>query len=335
VDRPNGSEVPKDTAGPGEAAPALVLAPGEQVLVAGVPPPPASPAQRRFWRDRCWPYTRRYAGRATMLILLPLVAVAWILSTDAEDQNRLKVFALLLLIGLVLAWHAEFVFRIKAEKFMAFIVVLPLIYYVIDTGKIKLRTLEIAGLGKLDLAAGDSVKPGTAAKPLDVKGEAEGNVVTMVLGEGGYEAPQVLANLAQEQNRGVRYIVFVKNNQISKSDGRKRDNQFQGFLPVQVVRAQLSDPDTRDVFIQLVNSGLLGTRTTGYPLIEASITTDLTNVEALRYLLDHNLDAVAVVDVHDEPVGVVERGEILGRLALALADPNATVTPTATATSQP
>jgi hypothetical protein len=330
MDRPNGSEPSESAVGAGETKPAGGPTPTDQVVAESPPAEPKSTAPPSFWRQTGWPLAKQHGGRVTMLILAPIIAIAWILASNADDERRLRIFALLLLVGFVLAWYAEFVFKVNLEKFMVLIVVLPLLYYVIDTGKFRLESVEIGGLAKLDIAAEDEVKLLSEEAPIDVGNVTlDDNAVTMVLGDGSYTATGVLATLGLPKNQSVKFIVFVRNNQISAEDQRRRDNQFAGFLPVQVVREQLNDPDTRDVFIQLVNSGTLGGSNTGYPLIVASIPPEMSNLDALRRMMDENLEAVALVDEDGEPAGVVERGQILSRLVLAVADAETTVTPTA------
>jgi predicted transcriptional regulator len=77
-------------------------------------------------------------------------------------------------------------------------------------------------------------------------------------------------------------------------------------------------PDLADEFIDSVNEGQIA-QVLRYPgVVKKTISTKSTNADALREMLEQNIEALVVIDERRKLRGVVEREQVLSRMMLSL-----------------
>jgi CBS domain-containing protein len=77
--------------------------------------------------------------------------------------------------------------------------------------------------------------------------------------------------------------------------------------------------DLGNKFIKLINDGNVLELVDFPGVMTQTVSTDDSNIEALNRMMASNLDAIPVIDESRKLKGVVERGQILGKLMLAMA----------------
>ena len=282
------------------------------------------------WKDLCWPIDNRESGyddKANYILLDMTENDSAVRARRNEESAILRAF-LFLFAGFIALWFAKHAIGIKEESVLVSLLLLPLLVYVILSGKIQeLKApggieAKFSGLANQSVsAASESVKPETdelqsvlkdSSMALDVKTqELDGSkpiLMLMDLGNGRYDTEAALKYIeVLSQFRNFKFVVFL--------DKRKR---FIGYMSAWAVKGLLQKRELGDEFIDAVNRGL-SAELTRYPGFETqTITTSWTNANALQEMVRKNVEALVVIDGNRHIEGVVEREQILSLMMLSL-----------------
>lgn len=133
----------------------------------------------------------------------------------------------------------------------------------------------------------------------------------MTLGRRGfYQAGAVKeATKVLSQFRNFKFVIFVD-----------EKDKFVGYMPSWTLSAMLkSDLGMENNFIEDINNGYIDKVQARLGVITERVTTETTNLEALKKMEKLNIEALVVVDPKTEEVrGVVERDRILSQMMVAL-----------------
>ncbi len=230
--------------------------------------------------------------------------------------------------GLFVIWIANSHLGIKGDAVFVSVLVLPVLIYLIVSGRLK----EFKGPGGLEAKfaetatetvnpAYESVEPSTEEMQVAAKegfralqkrkqdlDESRPIAMTMVLGKQGYYSRDaVLAYIESlSQYRNFKFVVFL--------DDKSR---FVAYMPFWAVRSLLQTAGGED-FISTINEGRLMDLFKVPGIIKDPIFVDETNAQALKKMMDQNLEALVVVDKNKALKGIVERDYILSAMILSL-----------------
>jgi hypothetical protein len=217
---------------------------------------------------------------------------------------------------------------VTQEGFLVSLLLLPLLVYVILSGRIQ----ELKAPGGLEAkfstianqsisVASEKVKPETdelqsvlkeSTVPLEQKvqelDDSKPILMLMELGSNSYGVEAAIKYIeVLSQFRNFKFVVFL--------DYRKR---FVGFMSAWSVKTLLQKRGLGDDFINAVNRGL-SADLMRYPGFETqAITTTWPNVNALQEMVRRNVDALLVINDKKQIEGVVEREQIIGLMMLSL-----------------
>jgi hypothetical protein len=144
------------------------------------------------------------------------------------------------------------------------------------------------------------------AKEID---ESKPIVMTMSIGgQAQYNAPDVEQYMkVLSQFRNFKFVVFLD-----------PEETFAAYMPSWALRQLLQVPDLAYEFLNAVNQGQMA-QVLRYPgVVRKTISTKSTNAEALREMLEQNIEALVVIDEQRKLRGVVEREQVLSRMMLSL-----------------
>jgi CBS domain-containing protein len=251
-------------------------------------------------------------------------------TSEHKELKATGISLLFLILGLAVIWIAKSIINIEGNAVYVSLLFIPVLVYVVISGRLK----ELKGPGGLEArfseAAAQAIKPvsetiepsvaemqivakeGLRAlqrKKPDID-ETRPIVMTMVLGKGPYydwhAVTQYMNFLAQYRN--FKFVVFL--------DDKER---FVAYMASWAFRGLLSLPELADEFINVINEGRLQDLYR-YPGVEKeTISTKSSNVEALRQMTTHNLEALVVIDEDRRLKGVVEREQVISKIMLTLA----------------
>lgn len=214
------------------------------------------------------------------------------------------------------------------EGFLVSLLLLPLLVYVILSGKIQ----ELKGPGGLEAkfstianqsisAASETIKPesdelqsvlkeSTVALEQKVQelNDSKPILMLMHLGSNSYGIEAAIKYIeVLSQFRNFKFVAFL--------DHRKR---FVGFMSAWAVKSLLQKRGLGDDFINAVNRGL-SADLMRYPGFETqAINNTWTNANALQEIVRRNVDALVVINDKKEIEGVVEREQIISLMMLSL-----------------
>ena len=203
------------------------------------------------------------------------------------------------------------------------LMLLPVGVYFVASGKLtELGAFGVAA--RFAQTAKEIVKPevityddlqivarGGVRKLLAKEGEIDQSrpgVMTMTIGGGkDYTVEDVKLYLdGLSQLRGFNLVVLL--------DRKKRVVAYMEAWVLKELAEQHADE-----FVQLINSGQID-RVKDLPgVAKKTISTNSTNIEALRVMQEQNLETLVVVDEQTIPRGVVERVQVLSSIMLSLA----------------
>jgi CBS domain-containing protein len=233
-----------------------------------------------------------------------------------------------LAIGLMVLWLAQYVLDSAESSVLIALIVLPLLVYLATSGKLS----EFKGPGGIEAkfaqAAAESVSAASEtvayddpqvvakegvrtllerkAKEID---ESKPIVMTMTIGGQAQYNPQDVEQYMNvlSQFRNFRFVVFTDDQEA-----------FIAYMPSFALKQLLKVPDLASEFLSSVNQGQIA-QVLRYPGVDKkTISTKSTNAEALREMLDKNIDALVIIDDARKLRGVVEREQVLSRMMLSL-----------------
>ena len=249
--------------------------------------------------------------------------------TVSKEVTAILVSVLFLVLGFFAIWVTRTVMDIEGDAVFVSLLLVPILVYVIFSGRLK----EIRAPGGLEAkfsdAADRSVEP--AFEPVEAsigemqvvtKGgmsdlrsylphvdESKPIILTVTLGRQGYYGRTALQQYmdALSQFRNFKFVVMLD------SDGR-----FVAYMPSWMAKQILSMESLGEEFVEAINEGrVLDLRR--YGAVTTPISTKTTNIQAIQEMTAQNLEALVVIDEQGRPKGVVEREQVLSKLLLAMA----------------
>lgn len=233
-----------------------------------------------------------------------------------------------LALGFIVVWLAQTVIKSIDGTVLIALILLPLLVYLSASGKLA----EFKGPGGIEAkfaqAAAESVSPASEtvayddpqviakegvrslierkAKEID---ESKPIVMTMSIGgQAQYSPPDVEQYMSVlSQFRNFKFVLFLD-----------RDEKFVAYMPSWALKQLLQVPDLAGEFLNAVNNSQMA-QVLRYPgVVKKTISTKSTNAEALREMLEQNIEALVVIDEQRKLRGVVEREQVLSRMMLSL-----------------
>jgi len=250
--------------------------------------------------------------------------------TIRKDTMAILVSILFLALGFAAVWLLREVLKLEGDAIYVSLLFVPILVYVIVSGRLG----ELKGPGGLEAkfvnVAEESLELGSeiiesavGEMEMIAKGgarelrnrigqfdESKPIILTLTLGrEGYYHRGMWLQYLeALSQYRTFRFVVFLD-----------RDDRFTAYIPSWAVLRILRMEALGDEFVSIINQGNTG-ELQRYPgVVTRAVSTQSTNVEALREMTAQNLDALVIIDQDRRVKGVVEREQLLSKLLLAMA----------------
>lgn len=246
-----------------------------------------------------------------------------------SEIRAIGISILFLVLGFGVLWFAKSVISIEGDMVFISLLLIPILVYVIISGKLE----ELKGPGGLEAKfvkaaaeaisiASDEVKPSVEEMQVVLKenlsvlekkrrelNEAQPIVMIMELGKGDYYRREVVLEYLEmlSQFRNFKFVVFVDNN-----------NRFVAYMPSWALKGLLSKPQLGFEFIREINEGHKQ-ELFRYPgIVRDTIRMQSTNAEALGEMTRQNLEALVVTDENNELKGVVEREQVLSKMMLSL-----------------
>jgi len=133
--------------------------------------------------------------------------------------------------------------------------------------------------------------------------------MTMTIGGQAQYSPQDVEQYigALSQFRNFKFVIFLD-----------RDDKFVAYMPTWALKYLLQVPDLAWEFLNAVNQGQTA-QVLRYPGVgKKTISTKSSNADALREMLEQNIEALVVIDEQRKLCGVVEREQVLSRMMLSL-----------------
>jgi CBS domain-containing protein len=134
-------------------------------------------------------------------------------------------------------------------------------------------------------------------------------VLTLTFGGGHYTLKALQQYMkALSRSRNFKLVVFLT-----------VDKGFLAYMPAWAAKAVLDTPSMGEEFVRVINDG--DSKLYQYPsVVRKTISTRSTLAEALREMIDRNVEAMVVTDETNHLQGIAEREQILSRMMLALTD---------------
>lgn len=232
--------------------------------------------------------------------------------------------------GLGVLWHAKKNLAVTGEGLLISLLLLPLLVYVILSGRIQELKAPGGLEAKFRTLANESISPGSETirpEPEELQAVIKENpmvleqkvqelddwkpiLMLMQIGSNSYSPEAAMKYLdTLSKFRNFRFVVFL--------DHRKR---LVGHMSAWSVRALLQKAQLGSEFIDAINRGL-SAELMRYPGFETdAITKTCSNANALREMVRRNVDALLVVNEKKQLEGVVEREQIISLMMLSLVD---------------
>ena len=230
------------------------------------------------------------------------------------------------IVGFLVVWLARTMIQPLESSVLIALIVLPLVVYLSVSGKlaqfkaggIEAKFAEIAtesvssasetiSYNDLQVVAKEGVR-GLMEKKEEID-ESKPVVMTMITGgHAHYTVADVKHYLTiLSQYRNFKFVVFL--------DSKER---FVAYMPSWALKQLVDIKDLADEFINFVNEGRVA-QMLRYPgVIEKAISTKSTNEDALRDMIEKNIEALVVIDGKRKLRGIVEREQVLSRMMLML-----------------
>lgn len=233
-----------------------------------------------------------------------------------------------LALGFIVVWLARAVIQSIDGSVLIALIILPLLVYLSASGKLAEFKAPGGIEAKFARAAAESVSPASETVAYDnpqvVAKEAvrslierkateidESKPIVMTMGIGKqdqYNAEDVKQYMSVlSQFRNFKFVLFLD-----------RDGKFVAYMPSWALKQLLQVPDLAEEFLNSINEGQMA-QVLRYPgVVKKTISTESTNAEALREMLEQNIEALVVIDEQRKLRGVVEREQVLSRMMLSL-----------------
>ncbi len=247
-----------------------------------------------------------------------------------KDIRAMIIAVIFLGLGFLVLWITKSIMDIKGDAVFISLLLIPILVYVIISGKLE----ELKGPGGLEAkfvkAANESISAATEKVELSIEemqivlkegltllekkrlelNEAQPIVMIMEIGKRGYYDRVAVLNYIDmlSQFRNFKFVVFLD-----------RNNQFVSYMPSWAVKGLISKQYLGDEFISIINNGNKNELFQFPGVVRETIRTESTNAEALREMTKQNLEALVVIDGNNQLKGVVEREQVLSKMMLSLA----------------
>src|SRR5712691_1982749 len=236
---------------------------------------------------------------------------------------------LFLLLGFFALFFAKTVLNVGQDAaVLVSVVLVPVLLYLILSG--KLQEFSAGGLSakftdvarkplddsNADLIDAEEVKStekggiGELQKKLQEVSKFRYVVLTLTLGKEGYYNTKALLDYlrAFSQHPNFKFLVILE--QTGEVFA-----YISGWRAIQMLEMQLQSQENS--FVDSMNEGRK-TDLLGFGLVQATLRTTDTNINALKEMLDLKMDALVVTDNQRRLKGVVEREQVLSKLMLAI-----------------
>jgi CBS domain-containing protein len=252
------------------------------------------------------------------------------------DELRPLLMSLLFVgLGLVLLWAARYWINDPAtamgDAVFVALLVMPVLIYAIISG----RLTEFRGPGgvgasfnaivttsvsetvgqdpvTLDQQSVQMVDKGDLSelhKKIRGLDEVTPVVLTLTFG-GGHYSLEALQKYMEglSRSRNFKLVVFLA-----------KDKRFLAYMPSWAAKTVLDTPNMGEEFVRVINDG--DAKLFQYPsVVQKTISTRSTHAEALREMIDRNIEAMVVTDETNHLQGIAEREQILSKMMLALTE---------------
>lgn len=252
---------------------------------------------------------------------------------DRQSLHRetvgIVVSILFLALGFLAMWLSQEFLKLEGETVLVFLLLVPIIVYTIFSGRLsELRaggleakfvnvarqSVELASetiepsMGEMEIVA----KQGATELPRRIQrlDESKPIILTLTLGKEGHYHREVWLQYmeALSQYRNFKFVVILDH-----------EDKFVAYIPswamLQILRVQ----DLGEHFVSKINQSRIR-ELRQYPgVVTRTISTQSTNLDALREMTAQNLEALVVIDEDRKLRGVVEREQILSKLLLGMA----------------
>jgi len=132
-------------------------------------------------------------------------------------------------------------------------------------------------------------------------------VLTLTFGGGHYTLVALQKYMeGLSRSRNFKLVVFLD-----------QDGGVLAYMPSWAAKTVLDTPNMGDEFVRVINDGDLQLYQYA-SVVRKTISTRTTHAEALREMIDRNIEAMVVTDKTNQLQGIAEREQILSRMMLAL-----------------
>ncbi len=248
--------------------------------------------------------------------------------TPHREIWAILVSILFLVLGFLAVWLAKRLLEFEGDAIFVTLILVPIIVYLIFSG----RLTELKGPGGLEAKfvgiaeqsvelVSETIGPSVGDMEVVAKGgagalqrqiyrldESKPIILTLTLGrEGYYKDVWIRYMEALSQYRTFKFVVILDH-----------ENKFVAYIPSGTMLQILRMEALGDEFVRIINDGNIG-ELRRYPgVVTRTISTDSTNVDALREMTAQNLEALVVIDKDRNLKGVVEREQLISKMLLGI-----------------
>jgi CBS domain-containing protein len=253
------------------------------------------------------------------------------MNRQSSRQDAIAILASIffLALGFLAVWISKNVLNQESNALFVALLLLPIIVYVIFSGRLK--ELRAGGLeakfadvaGQSVEVASETIEPSISDMEIVAKAgarelqkqiyymdESKAIILMLVLGKEEYYNRRIWLSYLEtlSQYRTFKFVVFLD-----------KENRFVSYIPSWAMLRILRMEALGDEFVEIINRGDIQELRRYPSVVTRTISTKATNIDALREMITQNLEALLVVDEDRKLKGVVEREQILSRLLLAMA----------------
>jgi CBS domain-containing protein len=147
-------------------------------------------------------------------------------------------------------------------------------------------------------------------KKIEEMNEVDPVVLTLTFGGGHYTLVALQKYMeGLSRSRNFKLVVFLT-----------KDKGFLAYMPSWAAKTVLNTPNLGEEFVKVINDGDANKLFQYASVVRKPISTRSTQAEALREMLDRNIEAMPVTDETNQLQGIAEREQILSRMMLALTE---------------
>jgi hypothetical protein len=247
--------------------------------------------------------------------------------TGTEAKNMATSMAFLI-VGVGVLWLAKSQAGIDGDAVLVSLLLIPLIMYLTLSGKLT----GLKGPGGLEATfreaatqsvtwTAQTVEPSQGTQVIAKEGirdiqarlgrldESRPILMTIKVGQqASYDWDALKRYMtALSQFRNFKFIVFIDQN-----------DRLLAYMPSWAFRGLINLPELGDEFINRINQGDIADLRRYPGVVQETISTRSSNVDALRQMMRQNLEALVVTDEQGLLKGVVERDQLVSRILLDL-----------------